>query len=289
MSENPFVMITTAETFSADVLERSKQVPVLVDFWAGWCNPCKMLMPILDKLANEYHGKFVVAKVDTDAERELAAVNGIRSLPTVKIFRHGQPVDEFMGALPESAVREVIERHIERPADLVIDQANQLAAAGDAAAAVTALSAALAEDPNYLRLRLKLVEHLLSTDNPQRAIDTLAELPANEALDADARRLRAQAELALATQDGLDPESLAQQIANDPGDLAARLQLGRMLLMNPERVEEAMGLLLEVIEKGRGTPFIEDARQTLLQIFESLGSGDRRVGHYRRQLAQLLN
>lgn len=289
MSENPFVMITTAETFSADVLERSKQVPVLVDFWAGWCNPCKMLMPILDKLANEYHGKFVVAKVDTDAERELAAVNGIRSLPTVKIFRHGQPVDEFMGALPESAVREVIERHIERPADLVIDQANQLAAAGDAAAAVTALSAALAEDPNYLRLRLKLVEHLLSTDNPQRAIDTLAELPVNEALDADARRLRAQAELALATQDGLDPESLAQQIANDPGDLAARLQLGRMLLMNPERVEEAMGLLLEVIEKGRGTPFIEDARQTLLQIFESLGSGDRRVGHYRRQLAQLLN
>ena len=131
--------------------------------------------------------------------------------------------------------------------------------------------------------------HLLSTDNPQRAIDILAELPANEALDADARRLRAQAELALATQDGLDPESLAQQIANDPGDLAARLQLGRMLLMNPQRVEEAMGLLLEVIEKGRGTPFIEDARQTLLQIFESLGSSDRRVGHYRRQLAQLLN
>ena len=289
MSENPFVVITTAETFSADVLERSKQVPVLVDFWAGWCNPCKMLMPILDKLAHEYQGKFFIAKVDTDAERELAAANGIRSLPTVKVFRHGQPVDEFMGALPESAVRAVIERHIERPADLVIDQADQLAATGDTAAAVAALSAALIEDPTYLRLRLKLVEHLLGTGNPKGAVDILAELPANEALNPEARRLRAHAELALATQDGLDPESLAQQVANDPGDLAARLQLGRLLLLHPDRIEEAMGLLLEVVEKGRGTSFLEDARQTLLQSFESMGSSDRRVSQYRRQLAQLLN
>mgnify|MGYP003321915225 FL=1 len=151
------------------------------------------------------------------------------------------------------------------------------------------LSAALIEDPTYLRLRLKLVEHLLGTGNPKGAVDILAELPANEALNPEARRLRAHAELALATQDGLDPESLAQQVANDPGDLAARLQLGRLLLLHPDRIEEAMGLLLEVVEKGRGTSFLEDARQTLLQSFESMGSSDRRVSQYRRQLAQLLN
>ena len=117
MTENPFIASVQSDDFAVEVLQRSDSIPVLVDFWADWCNPCKMLMPILDKLALEYEGKFRVAKVDTEAEQELAASHGIRSLPTVRMFRNGVAVDEFMGALPESGVREFVERHLPRAAD----------------------------------------------------------------------------------------------------------------------------------------------------------------------------
>jgi len=289
MSDNPFVTVVTQESFPTEVTQRSAAVPVLVDFWADWCAPCKMLAPVLEKLALEYEGKFLMAKIDTEVERDLAAQFAVRSLPTVKVFRHGAPVDEFMGALPESAVREVIERHIERPADLDIAKAADLADSGNAEAALTLLKESLTNDPEHGPLRIALAQQQLNAKDAQGALETLKELPLVAKQEEEAKILQARIELALSADETGDTDELAQRVAQNPNDLSARNRLAAGLFHQPGQVEAAMTQLLEVIKRGRGTSEADQARQTLLQIFASLGNQDERVGRYRRVLAQALN
>jgi putative thioredoxin len=289
MSDNPFVTVVTQESFPTEVTQRSAAVPVLVDFWADWCAPCKMLAPVLEKLALEYEGKFLMAKIDTEVERDLAAQYAVRSLPTVKVFRHGAPVDEFMGALPESAVREVIERHIERPADLDIAKAVDLADSGNAEAAVTLLKESLANVPGHGPLRVALAQQQLNAKDAQGALETLAELPLLAKQEEETRTLQARIELALSAGETCDTDGLTKTIAQNPNDLSTRIRLAAGLFHQPGQVEAAMTQLLEVIRRGRGCSEADQARQTLLQIFASLGNQDDRVGRYRRLLAQALN
>jgi putative thioredoxin len=289
MSDNPFVTVVTQESFPTEVTQRSAAVPVLVDFWADWCAPCKMLAPVLEKLALEYEGKFLMAKIDTDVERDLAAQFAVRSLPTVKVFRHGAPVDEFMGALPESAVREVIERHIERPADLNIAKAADLADSGNAEAALALLKESLTNDPGHGPLRVALAQQQLNAKDAQGAFETLKELPLLAKQEEKTKILQARIELALSADETGDTDELAQKIAQNPNDLSARIRLAAGLFHQPGQVEPAMTQLLEVIRRGRGANEADQARQTLLQIFASLGNQDERVGRYRRLLAQALN
>ena len=289
MSDNPFVTVVTQESFPTEVTQRSAAVPVLVDFWADWCAPCKMLAPVLEKLALEYEGKFLMAKIDTEVERDLAAQFAVRSLPTVKVFRHGAPVDEFMGALPESAVREVIERHIERPADLDIAKAADLADSGNAEAALTLLKESLTNDPEHGPLRVALAQQQLNAKDAQGAFETLKELPLLAKQEEKTKILQARIELALSADETGDTDGLTQRIAQNPNDLSARIRLAAGLFHQPGQVEPAMTQLLEVIRRGRGASEADQARQTLLQIFASLGNQDERVGRYRRVLAQALN
>ncbi len=289
MSDNPFVTVVTQESFPTEVTQRSAAVPVLVEFWADWCAPCKMLAPVLEKLALEYEGKFLMAKIDTEVERDLAAQFAVRSLPTVKVFRHGAPVDEFMGALPESAVREVIERHIERPADLDIAKAADLADSGNAEAALTLLKESLTNDPEHGPLRVALAQQQLNAKDAQGALETLKELPLVAKQEEETKILQARIELALSADETGDTDELAQRVAQNPNDLSARNRLAAGLFHQPGQVEAAMTQLLEVIKRGRGTSEADQARQTLLQIFASLGNQDERVGRYRRVLAQALN
>ena len=289
MSENPFVQVVSDQTFEENVLRRSDDVPVLVDFWADWCNPCKMLMPILDRLASEYAGKFVLAKVDTDQERELASAYGIRSLPTVKVFRHGKPVDEFMGALPEASIREIIERHVDRPADQVIATAKTHLADGNPEAAVKLLTEALVTDPTYLQLRLCLAQAQIAAGDAAGAADTLATLPANEAVLAEVKQIRAQAEIAASNQGGLSVDALRAEVEENPEDWEARLQLGQALLTRDEQIDEGLSLLIDTVGRARGQSAGEQARQIVIQAFDSLGQSDPRVSKYRRELAKALN
>ena len=289
MSDNPFVTVVTQESFPTEVTQRSAAVPVLVDFWADWCAPCKMLAPVLEKLALEYAGKFLMAKIDTEVERDLAAQFAVRSLPTVKVFRHGAPVDEFMGALPESAVREVIERHIERPADLDIAKAADLTDSGNAEAALALLKESLTNDPGHGPLRVALAQQQLNAKDAQGALETLKELPLVAKQEEETKILQARIELALSAGETCDTDGLAQAIAQNPNDLSARIRLAAGLFHQPGQVEAAMTQLLEVIKRGRGASEADQARQTLLQIFASLGNQDERVGRYRRLLAQALN
>ncbi|HDK37520.1 MAG TPA: thioredoxin, partial [Thiolapillus brandeum] len=147
MDNSPYIVEITNDNYQTAVLEQSHKVPVLVDFWASWCQPCQMLMPVLANLAEQYQGKFILAKINTEEQQELAAQFGIRSIPTVKLFRNGDPVDEFAGALPESEIRKFLEKHISRESDAMVDQAEQLLLQGDLENALKLLQQAKQTDP----------------------------------------------------------------------------------------------------------------------------------------------
>jgi len=289
MSDNPFVNVVTQHTFADEVIESSKTTPVLVDFWAEWCGPCKMLMPILDKLALEYDGKFRVAKVDTESEQELAASQGIRSLPTVRLFRGGTAVDEFMGALPESGVREFIERHLPRPADDHLASAAALAGDGNLQGAIALLNESLEADPDYLRLRLALASYLLEAKDSDGATKLLQSIPLVAAQDPEVKQLRARIELAQNVDATIDIENLKNRVERSPNDLEARVALAQCALQDPDQLDSAMAQFLEIIRRDRGGESAQQAQATLLQVFESLGAQDDRVRQCRRELAQALN
>tara|TARA_B100000674_G_scaffold497739_1_gene532641 strand:+ start:2395 stop:3264 length:870 start_codon:yes stop_codon:yes gene_type:complete len=289
MSDNPFVNVVTQHTFADEVIESSKTTLVLVDFWAEWCGPCKMLMPILDKLALEYDGKFRVAKVDTESEQELAAAHGIRSLPTVRMFRDGASVDEFMGALPESGVREFIERHLPRPADEHLADAAALANEGKLPDAIALLKESLEADPDYLHLRLALASYLLDAKEADGAAELLRSIPLAAAQDPQTKQLRARIEIALSVDSDVDIQDLKDRIEKAPDDLVARITLAQSALQDPDQLESAMTQFLEIIRLDRGGETGQKAQATLLQVFQSLDPQDDRVRRCRRELAQALN
>jgi thioredoxin len=179
MDESPFIIDVTRENY-AQVMETSFNVPVLIDFWASWCQPCQVLMPILARLAEEYQGKFLLGKLNTEEQQEIAAQFGIRSIPNVKLFRNGQPVDEFMGALPEKAVREFLDRHVARDSDAQVAEALEQLRAGNAAGAVMLLDEAREADPDNPRITVALAQAQAAGGNIAAAEATLDSLPANE-------------------------------------------------------------------------------------------------------------
>lgn len=279
MSNSEHIIDVTAENFTA-VVERSMQVPVLVDFWAAWCQPCKALLPIVEKLAAEYQGRFLLAKVNIDEQQALASQFGVRSVPTVKLIRDGRIVDEFSGALPESQVRAFLDKHMEQPADKYLNAAQQAWESGDAAQAETILRQVMQAMPEEKRAHLMLAELLAIGGNTDEAGQLLASLPADVALSPQAEALRARLTFAAAAAGAPDIDALQQILTANPKDSQARHQLAARLVLAGD-IEGALEQLLELLRRDR--TWGDDAgRKGMLQIFDLLGGQGDLVHRYRR-------
>ena len=287
MTDSTVTTEATAKNFASAVIEKSRETLVLVDFWADWCAPCRMLMPVLAALATEYSGKIQLVKVNTDKEPQLATEYGVRSLPTVKFFKAGQVVDEFMGVLPEQAVREYIERTLDRPADHQIRAAVELSATGQHDEAIKLLAAALVEDPKYDKTRLALAEEQIEVGSLADARQTLNEVSDKVRFDAPFKSLIARLELAEIANSDVDRAALEKRISSNLDDLASREQLGAICFAAGEN-DAAMEQWLEIVRRGQGD-IKDNGRENLIRSFEVLGSQDQDVTRYRRLLAQALN
>lgn len=286
MSESPFISIATQDNFVDRVIEKSKQVPVLVDFWADWCAPCKNLMPILAKLANEYAGAFHLVKVNTDEQQALAMHFGVRSLPTVKLFRDGQAIDEFMGALPEQEVRKFLDRHVRDDVEVFLEQIDALIESGDRTQAEGVLTNALEQLPGDARILTRLAMLRLDDGDIEGAKTYFEQLPDDKKDGPEGKRLKASLDLVERVGDAPDEAALRAAIENDPGDSKSRDLLASVLYARGD-IEEALEQLLEIVIRDR--EYDDDGgRRQMIQIFEALGSANPQVKIYRRRLGGLI-
>lgn len=276
----------TSQTFVQEVIETSRQVPVLVDFWAPWCGPCRTLGPMLEKLEHEYAGKWKLAKVNSDESPELSAHFNVRSIPHVVAFVDGKPVDQFVGVLPESQLRGFLDRVIPQPAEvsyregLAAQQANELAHAREA------FQNALAYDPGFDAARFALIDLLLDTGDVRAAQNEFALLSSKA--PQDERHAPLQTRLEAAEHAGAlpDAEALHQRIAAAPDDLQARLDLAQQYIALQD-YEAALEQLLAIVERDRA--FRDDiGRKTMVSVFD-LMRDPQAVSLWRRQLASKLN
>ena len=285
-SNQSTVFDATTESFEIEVLQKSLQVPILVDFWAPWCGPCKTLGPLLEKLAADYNGAFLLAKVDVDKEQQLASAFQVRSIPTVMLVKDGQLVDGFPGALPEGQLREFLTHHGIEPRAVVEEPATPEATApADPHSELLRMRKAVELEPEQASLKLDLALALLAAGHAPEAEQLLDALPAN--LSTDDRAVKARARLGFATllQDAPPPQVLEAAINANPDDLHARHLLGAHAIVGGD-AEAGLEQFLEMLRRNRtfenGLP-----RQALLDAFRIIDDDDL-VGRYRRRMASLL-
>jgi putative thioredoxin len=285
MSPSPHVFNATTDTFETEVLQKSMTTPVLVDFWASWCGPCKTLGPILEKLAGEYNGAFELAKVDVDAEQQIAAAFQIRSVPTVFLIRDGQIVDGFPGALPEGQLRAFLKQHGVEPAEAAANDEPEALTPLSPAEQAAALRQAIAAEPDRDELKLDLALALLATGDAAEAEALLDALPANLATDERALKARARLGFAALLKDAPPAQALEAALARDENDLRARYLLGVHKLV----AGDAEGALEQFIDLLRRDRTWEDglARKALIDAFRVIEDQDL-VGKYRRRMSSLL-
>ncbi len=287
MSDSPFIHNVSIQDFQALVLENSFKQPVLVDFWADWCEPCKTVMPMLAKLADEYGGKFHLAKVDTEAEQQLAAHFQIKSLPTMKLFVNGQPVDERMGALPENEVRAFIDQYITSESDTIMAAANEALQQGNTDQALEFMNQALAKDPENSDLKINIATVVNAQGDGDSALALLDSLDDEGKNKDSAIKLRAEIEMADRLKDLPPIDEIEKKLATNSGDLSALLDKANYLTAQGD-YETAMDCLLRVMTLDR--QFQEDAgRKALLALFDMLGGDHPSVQKYRRKMFTLMH
>jgi len=285
VSDYPYVAAATGDDFDVKVIRVSRETPVMVDFWAEWCGPCRSLTPILHEIVAELDGAVMLVTVDTDREMELARRYQIRSLPTVKLFRDGVPVDEFMGALPASRVRAFLEPYVVRESDCTAEQATALAHQGDFEAARTLFADALESEPGNLRVRLRYAEEAVRAGETDLADELLRQVPIESAQDPGVQRLKALISFHGLIHPETSEERLETGAASSPPDPGALRELAARKVLGGEYAG-ALSLQLKLLETDK--QYADRAAQKdMLAVFELVDDPEL-VADYRRRMAGLL-
>lgn len=285
MSELQTVVVIDQTNAQQILVEESFNRPVLVDFWADWCEPCKQLMPLLEKLADEYAGAFLLAKINADEQQGIAGQLGVRSLPTVMLFKDGQPVDGFTGAQPETAIRELLQKHLPSPWDAKIAEATDLLDQGQTAEAVALLRSAWEESNRLLEVTLAYAGALLEAN---RLDDAEAVLNEVRLVDRDAVHEQLMAQIELKREAGKSPEveALEADLEANPDSHDVRVKLAVQLTAGGQ-YREALEHLLHVLRIDRDWNNGE-AKRLYLDTIASIGKGDPLAAEYQRKLFSIL-
>lgn len=285
MSEQQTVVVVDQTNAQQILVDESFNRPVLVDFWADWCEPCKQLMPLLERLADEYAGAFLLAKINADEQQGIAGQLGVRSLPTVMLFKDGQPVDGFTGAQPEIAIRELLQKHLPSPWDAKIAEATDLLDQGQTADAVALLRAAWEESNRLLEVTLAYAGALLEAN---RLDDAEAVLNEVRLVDRDAVHEQLMAQIELKREAGKSPEveALEADLEANPDSHEVRVKLAVQLTTGGQ-YREALEHLLHVLRIDRDWNNGE-AKRLYLDTIASIGKGDPLAAEYQRKLFSIL-
>jgi len=283
----PYIFDTNSERFAADVLERSRSALVAVDFWAAWCGPCRALTPILEQLVQHYGGRVHLARVDVDANPELSARFGIRSIPDVRLFKDGKPVDGFVGVHPVARIKAIIEKHLPKPTDPELERAHDLLQSGDAVRAAAILRPLIERDPDNSAARIDLAEAMARQGNVAATEDLLSALPPGESSNRLAEPIRARLHFLKHAPPAREVDALRRRVDGGDGILTDVHSLAAHEVLNGN-AQRALDLLLGIMQKDR--KFEDDlGRRSLLQAFSLLGEADDRVKQSRRRMAGLLH
>lgn len=285
MAPSAWIVETQADRFQEDVLDRSKQVPVVVDFWAPWCGPCRMLGPILERLAEEYGGRFVLVKANTDEMPEIAMAFGVEVVPMVFALRNGAVVDHFRGVLPEAEVRAWLERVLPSEAELLTAQARHLERT-DPQAAEDTYRKVLERSPNAVSAKVGLARTVLARGRLDEARQIIEELAQVGALDAEGERLQAEIHLRSQSAQPGGVEAARAAAAANPENLDLQFQLAQALAAAGQHAE-AMEICLAIIQRDR-RGLGEKARELMVHLFHLLGPDSELTSTYRRKLALAL-
>lgn len=277
----------TATNFEAEVVAASAQLPVLIDFWAPWCGPCKVLGPLLEKLETQYNGAFRLAKVNSDVEQELSAAFQIRSIPTCILFKEGKPIDGFQGALPEGQIKQFLDKHLPKPEEMELAAARKAKLEGDRFTALRKTRAALALSPGFDEARFDLCELLLDEADTDAAREEFSKISPRNHIDPRWIALDARLNAASKALKLPGVEALTEAIAANPANLQARFDLAEVYI-SVQAYEEALEQLLAIVQTDRA--FKDDiARKTMIAVFNMAVSQPDIIGKWRRKLAMSLN
>lgn len=282
---SPFVINITMATFQDEVVQKSMETPVVIDFWAPWCNPCKQLAPILEKLAAEYGGKFILAKINTDEEPQIAQAFGVQSLPTVFALVQGNPVDQFSGVMSEQQIREWLTPLLPSPAQQLAREAMALAET-DPKAAEAKYREALALVPTEDSLKICLAQVVLKQGRLEECGTILDALAARGFLEPEAERLKSELEVRLAAAESGGVDEARKAADAEPGNLLLRIRLADAYAAVSQH-RKALEICLEIVKQDFGEARNE-AKTTMVKIFDMLGPASELTGEFRRQLATAL-